>query len=314
MNYPLVTIGVASYKNATYLRETLDSIKKQTYPNVELLIVDDCSPDDSAAIAAVWLAENPEVNGQLISHEINMGVCRTCNDFLTYGKGEYLSIIGSDDILRPEKLTIQVGLLTNNPANVGVVYSDAYVIDSAGKKHFSRFIQMHRQFVEIPQGNIFSVLLEDNFIPVMTALFRKECLLMSGGFDESLMYEDWDVLLRIAKNYEFIYSDYIAAEYRIHSTNATKRLQSLPAAETNFNLLYKHLKISFEYDAIIKKKLRYLLDRMFYLKSDRQQEFMEQYYAYFNDEWLFKFALKSGLPYFRLLRIKHLFGRLLGQA
>lgn len=311
---PLITVGVASYNNATYIRETLDSIKNQTYPNVEIIIVDDYSQDDSVKVAKTWLADNPTVNGRLICHETNLGVCRTCNDFITYGSGEYLNIIGSDDILMPEKLAVQVDLFAQIPATVGVVYGDAYVINSVGVRHFSRFIQMHRQFVEIPQGDIFPVLLNDNFMPVMTALFRRECFTTCGGFDEELMYEDWDMLLRIARKYEFVYSDYISAEYRIHQTNASKRLQSLPAAETNFKLLYKHLGVNAEYDAVVKGKLRHMLDRMYYLKSGRQREFMELYYAYFNDEWLFKFALKSGLPYFRLLRVQRLLGRFTGQA
>ncbi|RZK32802.1 MAG: glycosyltransferase [Hymenobacter sp.] len=309
MSSPLITVGVASYNNAAYLPETLNSIRNQTYANIELLIVDDCSPDNSAEVASEWLAQNPTVNGRLIRHEKNMGVCRTCNDFITYGNGEYLSLIGSDDIMLPEKLTIQAEILVNSPAKVGIVYSDAHVIDAAGRRHFSRFIQKHRQFVEIPQGDIFPILLEDNFMPVMTALIRKECFANCGAFDETLMYEDWDILLRIARKYEFVYSDYVAAEYRIHATNATKRLRTLPALETNFKLLSKHLGINAEYDAVIKGKLRHLLDYMYSLKSPRLREHMEQYNAYFNEEGLLKFALKSGLPYFRLLRLQRLLGR-----
>jgi glycosyltransferase involved in cell wall biosynthesis len=314
LSIPLVSIGVASFNNASYIVETLESIRAQTYPNWEIIIVDDASKDNSVDIIRSWLQQYPGISAKLVEHTLNQGVCCTFNDFLANCQGSYLNIIGSDDIMLPEKLATQVELLENSSHDVGVVYSDAHIIDSIGKRQFSKFIQMHRQFMKVPQGDIFSILLVDNFMPIMTALFRRECFENCGYFDEDLMYEDWDILLRIARRYKFIYSEYTSAEYRIHQTNATQRLQGLVAAETNFKLLYKHLGINNEYDSIIKSKLRYLLDRMYYLKSDKQRSFMEKYYAWFDDEWLFRFSLRSGLPYFRLLRIKRLIYRLTGRV
>ena len=298
---PLVSVFVASYNNAAYIRQSLDSVAGQTYPHIELIIVDDASTDNSVHVIEEWLKETG-YSAKFIRNEKNLGVCK------------YTSWLASDDIMRPRKLEIQVELMEKSGPKVGVVYSDAVVIDADNQEYFSRFIQMHRQFKEIPQGDIFPVLLADNYIPVMTALFRRSCFDVCGWYDEDLSYEDWDILLRFAREYEFVYSDYIAAEYRIHQTNASKQLQSPAAAETNFKLLYKHLGINAEFDVIIKSKLRHLLDRMYYLKSGRQREFMELYYAYFNDEWLFRFALKSGLPYFRLLRVQRLLSRFTGQA
>jgi glycosyltransferase involved in cell wall biosynthesis len=88
MGQTLVTVGVASYNNGPYLRETLESIRLQTYSPIELIIVDDASGDDSAAIAETWLAEHPEVNGRLIRHATNQGICRTCNDIVTQARGK----------------------------------------------------------------------------------------------------------------------------------------------------------------------------------------------------------------------------------
>jgi glycosyltransferase involved in cell wall biosynthesis len=71
---PLVSIGVASFNNAFYLIETLDSIRAQTYPNWEVIIVDDASKDESAQLAADWLKTHSNVRGQLLVNEHNRGV------------------------------------------------------------------------------------------------------------------------------------------------------------------------------------------------------------------------------------------------
>lgn len=310
---PLVSVFVASYNNAKYIRHSLDSVAAQTYPAIELIIVDDKSTDNSVQVIEDWLAET-KYPAKFIRNQKNLGICTSSNVFLANARGAYTSWLASDDLMRPQKLEVQVALLEAAGPDVGVVYSDSLVIDGEGKHHFSRFIQMHRQFMDIPQGNIFPVLLADNYIPIMSTLFRRSCFDECGWYDEELSYEDWDILLRFAYKFKFVYSDYVSVEYRIHDFNATKQLQGATAAETNFKLLYKHLGINAEYDAVIKGKLRHILDRMYYLKSPRQREFMERYYAYFNDEWLFKFALKSGLPYFRLLRLQRLLGRFTGQS
>jgi glycosyltransferase involved in cell wall biosynthesis len=310
---PLVSVFVASYNNARYIQQSLESVRQQTYPAIELIIIDDTSTDNSVEVIQEWLTRTG-YPAKFIINEANLGICKVSNVFLSHATGAYISWLASDDIMQPQKLEIQVGLLENSPKNVGVVYSDAVVIGADNKQYFSRFIQMHRQFVDIPQGYIFPVLLQDNYIPVMTALFRRSCFDECGWYDEDLNYEDWDILLRFARKFEFLYSDYVAAYYRIHDTNLSLKLQSVKSLESNFKLLYKHIGINAEYDAIIKGKLRHLLDRMYYLKSPRQQEYMEKYYAYFNDEWLFKFALKSGLPYFRMLRLQRLLGRFTGKA
>ncbi|MFD2718419.1 glycosyltransferase [Hymenobacter monticola] len=312
-NFPLVSVFVASYNNARYIQQSLESVRQQTYPSIELIIVDDASTDSSVEVIREWLTQTG-YEAKFIINETNLGVCKSSNVFLSHATGTYISWLASDDIMLPQKLDTQVTLLENSPQKVGVVYSDAVVIGADSKQYFSRFIQMHRQFVDVPQGYIFPVLLQDNYIPVMTALFRRSCFDECGWYDEDLNYEDWDILLRFARKFEFIYSDYVAAQYRVHSASLSQKLQSLTSLESSFKLLYKHIAINAECDAIIKGKLRHLLDRMYYLKSPRQREYMEKYYAYFNDEWLFKFALKSGLPYFRLLRIQRLLGRFTGKA
>ena len=105
------------------------------------------------------------------------------------------------------------------PAKVGVIYSDALQIDESGKCLPEKFIEAHRPFESIPQGNLHHILWQDNFIPAMTTLIRRDCCERVGWYDESLFYEDWDMWLRLSKYYDFVYSPEISAKYRLVSTS-----------------------------------------------------------------------------------------------
>jgi len=260
MKMPLVTIGVASFNNAPYLEETLESIRLQTYPCIELLIVDDCSRDGSVKVAKSWLAAHPEVNGRIICHDINMGVCRVCNDIVTQSQGDFISIIGSDDIFMHNKLTQQVPILLDSPPNIGVVFGDIVRIDASGKP-----IATPSGMSSIHSGNIFFRLLEDNFVPAMGTLVRRTCYERVGLFDETLSYEDWDMWLRIAREFEFLYVPHVVARYRVHNSSASfsRRVQMV---ESSLKVVQKHKGYNSDVDRLVAThtlklaKALYLLD------------------------------------------------------
>ena len=119
---PLVTIITPAYNRADYLRETIESILQQDYPNVEYIVLDDGSKDNT-----VELLE--EYTGRLIweSHK-NMGEIRTVNKAYGMAKGEYIAVINSDDPLLPGAISAVVDTFLNNP-DVLVVYPDWQYID-----------------------------------------------------------------------------------------------------------------------------------------------------------------------------------------
>ena len=225
---PLVSIAAINYNNSKYILETLESIRNQTYPNIELIIVDDCSTDDCVAIIENWLST---YNGQykFIRHEVNKGVCATCNSGLANATGKYFSLIATDDLVLPEKITGQVQILEASDTAVAGIYSDAYLIDDNSMPLPGVFIDNHRSFVTRPGGNIYEVLLQGNYIPAMTVLIKKQVFDDIGGFDENLAYDDYDMWLRIARKYQMLFSDFISCKYRI-------RPGSLSSTIKNWNL------------------------------------------------------------------------------
>ncbi|HEV2421508.1 MAG TPA: glycosyltransferase [Candidatus Acidoferrales bacterium] len=212
---PLVSMLVICYNQARFVVETLESVKAQTYKDTELIIVDDCSTDDSVAVIERWLTEN-RIQCTFIRHQKNQGVCRSLNDALAVATGKYISEIAADDLWLPDKIERQVAIMESQPDSVGVLYSDAFQIDENGCPSPGMFVAAHRDLPEMPQGQILNTLLEGNFIPGMTTLIRRDCYGQVGTYDENLPWEDWDMWMRIARHYSFLYSSTPSAKYRFH--------------------------------------------------------------------------------------------------
>jgi len=289
MDLPLVTVGVASFNNASYLRETLESIRLQTYAHIEVIIVDDASRDDSVMVAKAWLAEHPDVDGRLICHEANLGVCRVCNGIVTQGRGEFISIIGSDDVFLSDKLSRQVALMLQAPPEVGVVFGDNGHMDSTGKS-----IPTPTDVAPMHTGNVFLALLKANFVPATSTLVRRSCYEKVGLYDENLNYEDWDIWLRIAREFEFLYVPRVEAIYRVHNKSATytRRLQ---IEESSLVLLCKHLDYSVEGDKIIHRHVRQLSESIYQLGSTNAHGWLKKAHSHSSDKRTFALLLLSTL-------------------
>lgn len=218
---PLVSIIVLSYNQSRFVLETLESVKVQTYKPTQLIVVDDCSSDDSVATIESWLRKNG-ITCTFIRHRQNEGICKSLNDALAAVTGEYVSIVASDDVWLPNKIAGQVEIMEAQPGHVGILYSDAFQIDEQGRALPDMFIAAHRNLPEMPQGKIFNVLLEGNFIPAMTTLVRRKCYDTVGSYDEQLPWEDWDMWMRIARHYSFLYSPTPSAKYRRHQKSISQ--------------------------------------------------------------------------------------------
>ncbi|WP_215138423.1 glycosyltransferase [Hymenobacter sp. ISL-91] len=300
---------MSSYNNAHYIVDTLDSIAKQDYQNIELIVVDDCSTDNSVSIIDLWFSKN-DIRYKFIKNEKNLGLCKVTNLLIENSLGEYVSIIASDDLMIFDKISRQVSIMQNESADVGGLYSDAYLVDNSGDILFGRFIQWHRHFFKIPEGYIFEELLEGNFIPIMSMLWRKKCFEVCGRFDEELAYEDYDMLLRVSLKFKFVFSNYPSVKYRVHDANMHKSLQGISGVESNFAIFYKHIGIeNGKYDEIIRIKLLAYLVRMYDLKSLKIEKYYKKYRLYFSREIPLEIALSSGLSYYYLTRIKRIFGK-----
>ncbi|WP_151087651.1 glycosyltransferase [Hymenobacter baengnokdamensis] len=236
---PLVSVGIASYNNGPYLEELLESVRQQTYPAVELIIVDDCSTDNSAAIITNWLALTG-YPATFIQHERNQGIVQTFSDCRAHAKGEYLSLVGSDDVLAPNLLAATIAEFERHGPECGAVYTDCQIIDSQGKEVAPSFLRLFDAgFADNPpQGNIIVPLLTGFYLPALTTTMRRAALDQTGEYDLNLFSEDLDMWIRLSRKFHFVYLPENLGAYRVHNTSAI-HANRLSLNETYFRIYRK---------------------------------------------------------------------------
>jgi glycosyltransferase involved in cell wall biosynthesis len=127
---PLVSIVMPTYKRAQYLPVAIESILEQTYPHWELVIVDDCSPDNTAQVVADFVARDSRIKS--IRHEVNRKLPASLNTGFSNASGAYFTWISDDNLFRPNALEVMVGFLEAHP-DISLVYTDYMEFDDDGK-------------------------------------------------------------------------------------------------------------------------------------------------------------------------------------
>jgi glycosyltransferase involved in cell wall biosynthesis len=199
---PLVSVICICYNHERFVREALNSVKSQTYSNIQLIIVDDGSRDGSVRVIEDWLKENP--GAQFLNSGINSGYCKAFNKAFALAKGEFIIDLSGDDMLMPSRVEEGVNGFLAKDERCGIQFSDAFYIDSVGKvikKHSDQF-----PHDSIPEGDVYSEVIRRYFICSPTLMIRKIILNNLGGYDEQLYYEDFDLWVRAARDYSFFYT------------------------------------------------------------------------------------------------------------
>ena len=133
MTKPLVTIGVPLYNHSRYVVQCLDSLVRQTYTPIEIIVIDDGSPDDSYHIACDFLQSQTLNPRYKITTRPNRGMCNTMNEIAHQATGEFISYIGSDDYWMAEKIAEQANYLSAHP-DVTLVHSGSVRVDGNGQQ------------------------------------------------------------------------------------------------------------------------------------------------------------------------------------
>lgn len=235
----MVSVIALCYNHERFVIECLESIRSQTFTDYELIIMDDFSQDASCERIRDWISANG-VQCRFIAHTSNMGICKTLNEAVSLCHGRYVSMIATDDAWLPEKLAVQVNIMEKLPEDIGVLYSDAYQMDEQGVRLQELFIPAHRHFDAVPQGNVYESIVRGNYIPAMTTFIRRSVYQRIGGYDERLVYEDWDFWLRAALQFKFAYFEMPSANYRVVATSMARTVLQA----RNPAMFYTHFLIS----------------------------------------------------------------------
>ena len=215
-----VSIIIPTYNARDYVREAVRSALAQTYQNVEIIVVDDGSTDDTKKILEPY-ARDGKIN---YIYQANQGLAGARNTGVKAARGEYIAFLDSDDLFLPKKVERQVAALESHP-DFGVCYSDV--------NHFTEMPNGRRFYhhrYTYPSGNIFEPLLHRQFINPLCVMVRREVIKKYGMFDENLRRsEDWELWLRWAHSgVKFYHVDEALAQYRVRIVGNLSSMQSEP--------------------------------------------------------------------------------------
>ena len=144
---PLVSVLVPSYNHAHFIEECLDSVHDEDWPSLELLVLDDCSTDDSYHAASAWAARHRArfERVEVVQNDVNSGVGATMNRLVAMSRGEYLVPLASDDLLVRGGIRTRVAALQSSRSPRGAVIGDAWLIDERGdRREESAFVTLNR--------------------------------------------------------------------------------------------------------------------------------------------------------------------------
>jgi glycosyltransferase involved in cell wall biosynthesis len=229
---PLVSIVLPTYNGSKYLQESIDSVLAQTYQNWELILVDDCSTDNTPDIIADYAGRDSRVRA--IRHQVNKKLPESLNTGHAAARGEYLTWTSDDNRFLPAAIEEMTRFLQEHPA-VGVVYTDCVLIDDSG--------QYMADFPALPASRL-------AYVDAVGAcfLYRRSVYETLGGYDNELFLgEDYEYFLRAYRHFELAPLHKTLYEYRWHDqslTNSANRIAIRTSAERALRRHLPHLQRS----------------------------------------------------------------------
>ena len=240
---------VTTYNHARFLEQALDSLRHQTSADFEVIITDDASSDGSADIIAAWLARTG-FPAQFIRNQVNRGICANRNAALARASGTFVCSLSGDDCYEPDRIERQLACFLAQGERVAVVYSDMLVVDAEGRPCERSFLDRTLNGAPPPQGDLFRRIVAGNFLPAPAMMVRKSAIAAVGGYDESLVYEDLDMWLRLSHRFTFVYLPGLLVRYRTHEASMSNDLAIRPQLHRTYSrMLAKWINAGLDQDS-----------------------------------------------------------------
>jgi glycosyltransferase involved in cell wall biosynthesis len=221
---PAVTVVMPVYNGRDYLARAIESVMAQSMPDWELVIVDDCSTDDSLAVIGRYLVDPRVV---LLRNGENVGVAASRNRALASSRGAYLTFLDQDDEWLPRKLELQLAAMLSHP-EIGLLHAEYARIDPASQLMGQARDLPATSFVNpdapVEVEDVFAEIFVSNDIQPLTSMIRREVLDVVGHFDPSLRgTDDYELWLRIALRYPVGHLRTIVGFWRAHPGQVSNR-------------------------------------------------------------------------------------------
>ena len=243
---PKVSVILVTYNQSRFLARAISSLLGQSFRDFELIVVDDCSPDGSGALAE-RLTQG--TGARVVRHASNVGQYQTYNRSLPLARGEYVLFASGDDVNAPDLLAREVAALERNPgagmafANVLLVDENDHVIRDLAALQAHTMPWLRQDYVQSGVVELARLLNENYVVCIGCVMMRRASLESLGGWDETMpQAADWDLWLRFASRYDVAYVAEPLVGWRQHADTVTSRLRrSGRYYEDNVRVLQKAL-------------------------------------------------------------------------
>jgi glycosyltransferase involved in cell wall biosynthesis len=208
---PLISIVLGAYSGEKYLKEQINSILEQTYTNIELVVVDDCSTDNTPAILSTFADKYENVH--VYFNEKNIGFVRNFEKAVKYAQGEFIAFADQDDIWLPEKIQ----RLVDNIGDNVLIYSDSAYIDGSGRL-MGKKLSDYRNWIK--GKNLYAVDSDSIWVTGHAMLFRRELLDLALPFPFSsyISHDVWLAYIAMLKG-TITFIPEVLVLYRQHGNN-----------------------------------------------------------------------------------------------
>ncbi len=260
MSDPLVSIILTSFNQPEFLEIAFKSLLEQTYKNIEIIIVDDCSTNPlNKELILKFHTENQE-RVQYYFQKKNVGIAKNKNYGFKMAKGDFITFLDGDDFYFPEKIESEMKVFKSNMA-LDAVYSDFVYTEPSGKTISSWATS------SMPEGDVFEQTVEETFpdgISYRFELAKRTVYEKFNFYDESLaIYHDWDFRIRYTPSSKVGFNYKIASAYRRSDTSISVRSSMEKLISERKRLILKNIKLIGTYE-----KLNGFVER-FFLKCDK---------------------------------------------
>jgi glycosyltransferase involved in cell wall biosynthesis len=257
MSSGLVSVIVPTYNNARYIVECVDSIESQTYKNIEIIIVDDGSTDNTTEV----VSELSKKYENIIYKRIENSKSPTARNVgFHLAKGEYIAAVDSDDLWPPTKIEEQVTLLRAKPGSIVLGGAQNFFVDERGNKIFGEIISLPIVADDSDYLDQVMMLRLNQMVLFNTFLTEREIILNDGLWNPKFVTaHDWEDWVRLAKKYSFIHVDKIFQFYRKHTTSTTRRHKKFQALNYQLQVIDLHAKTGHwsTYSSLRYRRVRY---------------------------------------------------------
>jgi glycosyltransferase involved in cell wall biosynthesis len=272
MNDMIFSVVIMTFNSEKFVIDTLESVKAQSYPMIQLILTDDCSIDNTIDISNRWISNNQErfIDSLVLTSAENQGIPSNLNKSLPYIKGEWVKIIAGDDALYPDALENAFTFINENKKVEFFGSSYAVFKNSFEEKNKVEVpYNKYPEFYAASSSKQYHLLLRNNYIHAPTAFLKRDLFLKFGGFKKEYRFlEDLPFWLKLTSNgVKAYYLDKLTVKYRTHensiftSKSQEKIFNSFYLRKREFEIdmifpfLKRHEKLSYHY--------QYYLNRFF---------------------------------------------------